>query len=155
MAKPIYFYSKDADYYWLSNFAPYGFELDGVHWPTVEHYFQAAKFVGDDLATYRERIRAAHSARQAKALGRSQAQPLRPDWEEVKEAEMLKALRAKFSNADLRGMLLETGRRPLVEASPSDRYWGAGSDGGGKNRLGALLMQVRAELRDPSPGTVR
>ena len=30
----------------LSNFAVAPFELDGRQWPTVEHYFQAAKFFG-------------------------------------------------------------------------------------------------------------
>lgn len=28
-----------------------------------------------------------------------------------------------------------------------DAYWGCGPDGQGLNRLGAILMQVRAELR--------
>jgi hypothetical protein len=36
---------------------------------------------------------------------------------------------------------------PLVEASPFDAYWGCGRSGKGKNRLGQLLMQVRAKLR--------
>ncbi len=34
----------------------------------------------------------------------------------------------------------------IVEASPHDFFWGAGFDGSGANRLGRLLMRLRAEL---------
>ncbi|HKC73877.1 MAG TPA: NADAR family protein, partial [Chloroflexota bacterium] len=41
----IYFYStREKPYGCFSNFSPHGFELDGVWWPTSEHYFQAQKF---------------------------------------------------------------------------------------------------------------
>ena len=42
----ILFYDDDKPYYQLTNFASYGFDLNGVYWPTSEHYFQAQKFVG-------------------------------------------------------------------------------------------------------------
>jgi ribA/ribD-fused uncharacterized protein len=57
-------------------------------------------------------------------------------------------VRRKFeTHVDLRAMLLDTGDEELVEASPIDFYWGAGGDGSGKNRLGVILMEVRASLR--------
>lgn len=59
---------------------------------------------------------------------------------------MLKALRLKFQRAELKAILLGTGERALVEASPFDHFWGAGQDGSGQNRLGRLLEQVRREL---------
>ena len=43
----ILFYDEDKLYYELSNFAKFGFDLDGVNWPTSEHYFQAQKFEGN------------------------------------------------------------------------------------------------------------
>ena len=61
---------------------------------------------------------------------------------------LLAALRKKFAAAKLRELLLATADRPLVEASPFDYYWGCGRSGTGKNRLGELLMQTRAELYD-------
>lgn len=150
MAKPIYFFSRNEDYAEFSNFAPFGFEEDGVHWPTVEHYFQAQKFSRPEDADYREKIRTAHSPKQAKSLGQSRSHPLRADWEAVKEDVMRHAIRRKFERPELRELLLSTGRRPLVEASPTDRYWGAGKDGTGKNRMGALLVELRASLRNES-----
>ncbi len=147
MTDPIRFYSKTAAYHELSNFASFGLEENGVFWPTVEHYFQAQKFPGAESAAYREKIRTAKTPKEAKALGRTRGIPIRPDWEEVKEDIMLTALRKKFAAGKLRELLLATGDRPLVEASPFDRYWGCGRSGRGRNRLGQLLMQVRAEIK--------
>jgi ribA/ribD-fused uncharacterized protein len=146
MTEPIRFYSKTAAYQALSNFALFGFEEDGVYWPTVEHYFQAQKFPGGQSAAYREKIRTAKTPKEAKALGRTRSIAIRPDWEEVKDSIMLAALRKKFAAGGLRELLLATGDRPLVEASPFDSYWGCGRSGKGKNRLGELLMRVRSEL---------
>ncbi len=53
---PIYFYTKNDPYYEFSNFSPYGIEMEGKWWPTVEHYFYACKFLD---ANYREKIRMA------------------------------------------------------------------------------------------------
>ncbi len=143
MAEPIYFFSKNDPYFEFSNFAPFGIEHDGVYWRTVEHYFQAHKF-SDPVQ--RERIRNAYSPKQAKDLGQSRAIVIRADWDAVKEDVMMTALRIKFSHPKLKEILLGTGRRPQVESSPHDHYWGCGADGGGKNRLGHLLMQLRKEL---------
>lgn len=145
MAEPIYFFTKNDSYYELSNFSPFGFEDEGIYWPTVEHYFQAQKF---EDAAYREKIRKAYSPKQAKSLGQARAFPIRSDWEEVKEQIMLYALRRKFAHPRLKTMMLETGKRFLVENSPFDSYWGCGPHGEGKNRLGHLLMVVREELRN-------
>ena len=152
MSRPIRFFSRDSKFSALSNFAPYGFEVDGVKWPTVEHYFQAQKFTSPSSKEHRERIRTSNSPRQAKALGRSRSHAIRHDWDAVREDAMRTALRAKFTQPVLRALLLSTGDRPLVEDSPYDRYWGTGKDGRGKNRLGVLLMELRDELRKEGPG---
>ncbi len=144
---PLRFYSKGAENRELSNFAPWGFEEAGLYWPSVEHYFQAQKFVGPENAAHREKIRSAKSPKEAKALGRTRAIAIRSDWDTVRDEVMLTALRMKFARKEMRGLLLGTGLRQLVEASPTDYYWGCGRSGKGKNRLGQLLMQVRAELR--------
>lgn len=66
----------------------------------------------------------------------------------------------KFKASDdavaLKEMLLKTGERELVEASPLDRIWGIGYKEGnaaqnrakwGQNLLGIALMNVRGRLR--------
>ena len=42
----ILFYDDYKPYYEFTNFAKISFTLDGHHWPTSEHYFQAQKFEG-------------------------------------------------------------------------------------------------------------
>jgi ribA/ribD-fused uncharacterized protein len=142
----IRFYSThEGPHSCYSNFYPAIFELDGLAWPTVEHYFQAQKF-HDSL--YAERIRLARTPKDAKTLGRSRAVPLRPDWEQVKDDIMRRAVRRKFeTHADLRAVLLGTGDAILIEDAPNDYYWGCGRAGTGKNMLGRILMEVRAALR--------
>lgn len=141
----IEFSSKSASYREFSNFYLAPFTLDGHSWPTVEHYFQAQKFIGDpDL---QERIRLAVTPESAKRLGRTQTLSFRDDWEEFKEDIMLRALTAKFSqNPSLAILLKETGSATLKERAFWDSYWGTGRTGLGKNRMGVLLEKVRESL---------
>jgi ribA/ribD-fused uncharacterized protein len=140
----ILFYREGDLYGFLSNFSRHPIELDGYVWATSEHYFQAQKFFGTGDA---ERVRLAPTAGDAARLGRK-LPGLRPDWEAAKEEIMLRALRAKFGqHRKIRAQLLATGEAELVEHTKNDRYWADGGDGLGKNRLGKLLMQVRAEVR--------
>ena len=135
----IRFYShRRGPWAFLSNFYPSPITIDGRTWPTVEHYFQAMK-----CPERAEEVRLARSPAEAKRLGRGM--PLAGDWNMLRDDIMLAALRAKFADVELLARLLATGDSPLIEAAPRDYYWGEG-DGSGMNRLGALLMQVRAEL---------
>jgi len=88
----IYFYSQTDPFGEFSNFAPFGVEMDGVWWRTVEHYFQAMKF---DDGEYRERIRKASTPKDAKALGRTRDIPIRSDWDVARDAVVLEAVRRK------------------------------------------------------------
>jgi ribA/ribD-fused uncharacterized protein len=142
----ICFYSKSPDYGGLSNFDQRGsFVIDGLTWPTVEHYYQAQKFDDPEL---RRRIRTEKTALATKKLAQSHSGEVRGDWDEVKEAVMRQALRAKFSqNRALRNLLLQTGEADLIHQSTMDAYWGRSADGAGLNRLGEMLMEIRAALR--------
>jgi ribA/ribD-fused uncharacterized protein len=145
MNKPINFYRTGDPYGELSNFAAFPIVVDGVTWPTTEHYFQAAKFADE---SHREAIRLEKSPMIAARMGRDRGKSLRADWGTVKEDVMLKALRAKFSqHNDLATLLVQTGDRVLIEHTANDSYWADGGDGSGRNRLGELLMVVRSELR--------
>jgi N-glycosidase YbiA len=141
----IYFHTARGKYGFLSNFAPYGVEFDGLWYPTAEHYFQAQKFAGTPLA---EQIRSAATPKEANTLGRHSRLPLRADWEAIKDEVMLTVLRRKFAmHKELRKLLLATSGEELIEDDVTNEYWACGANGKGKNRLGQLLMQVRQELR--------
>jgi ribA/ribD-fused uncharacterized protein len=145
MKNVIHFYLKSDEYGGFSNFAAFPIKLQGKIWPTSEHYFQAQKFAG---AEHAEAIRQTRSPMIAARMGRDRKKPLRPDWEAVKDNIMREAVRAKFTqHPELTELLLATGDAVLVEHTTNDSYWGDGGDGGGKNMLGRILMQVRDELR--------
>jgi ribA/ribD-fused uncharacterized protein len=66
---------------------------------------------------------------------------------------MRAAVRTKFrAHPDWRAELLATGDEELIENAPGDYYWGCGADGSGKNMLGRILMELRAELRSEGAG---
>jgi ribA/ribD-fused uncharacterized protein len=145
----IAFYHAKDRYACFSNFSPHAILLDGASWPTVEHFFQAAKFPGHPHA---ERIRRAATPKEAKRLGTTRQVKLRDDWEQVKDDIMRRAVLAKFTqHADLRRILLDTGEQALVENSRTDSYWGSGRRGTGRNMLGVILMEVRDRLREENP----
>ncbi len=141
----INFYSTTGEYGGFSNFSRHSVFLKGKRWPTSEHYFQAQKFAGTE---HEDEVRKCKRPADAASMGRSRKLPLRRDWESVKDQIMLEVVRAKFTqHEDLKAILLATGDAKLVEHTTNDSYWGDGGDGSGKNRLGQILMQVRAELR--------
>ena len=60
---------------------------------------------------------------------------------------MRQVVRAKvMQHSDVRETLLMTGNALIVEHTPRDAYWGDGPDGTGKNMLGEIYMEIRAEL---------
>lgn len=137
----------DGSLYFLSNFCPCRFELDGHVWRSTEHYFQAMKFAKTD-PDYFQVARDASSAAKAAALGRSRKHPIDPKWDENRDEVMLAALRAKFGqNPSLRTKLRDTGSVILHEDAKHDFYWGVGRvTKPGQDKLGKMLMKVRREL---------
>ena len=126
---------------WLSNFFLCQVEFEGMNFSNVEAAFQAAKTL--DMEE-RESFFGL-SGGQAKRLGRRVE--LRSDWEEVKIDIMRQVLKSKFTqNPELREKLIATGDTELIEGNNwNDRFWGV-CRGVGKNHLGKLLMEIRAEL---------
>lgn len=146
MPHVIQFYRTDDPYGEFSNFYACPIEVDEKLWPTTEHYFQAQKFRGTE---HEESIRLEPSPMIAARMGRDRSKPLRPDWENVKDEVMARALYAKFTqHPTLHDQLLATADAHLVEHTKNDSYWGDAGDGTGRNRLGTLLMDLRARLRE-------
>lgn len=141
----IKFYRTNEMYGCFSNFSKHGFEIDGKYWMTSEHYFQAMKFVGLEVF---EKVRLAPTPMDAAKMGRDKKNPLREDWEDVKDDIMRKAVWSKFSqNREIARILIGTGEEVIIEKTSHDYYWGCGTNGTGKNMLGVILMEVRNKLQ--------
>ena len=144
----IYFYKVSDPYGCFSNFSPHGIYLGGQDWQTVEHYYQAHKFLGTTDEPLMVTIRNAPTPEEAAQLGRDLARTCRPDWNSVKTVVMREAVFAKFiTHSELQQTLLATGDETIVEDSPRDYFWGCGLDKTGQNHLGKILMSVREAIR--------
>jgi ribA/ribD-fused uncharacterized protein len=139
--KTIYFSSSRGKYGCFSNFARYPVKIDGLVWPSTEHYCQAQKFKDPGR---REAIRKAKTPAEAARMGRNRRWRIRPDWDRLRWQVMRKAVKAKFDqHPELAKILVETRQDTIVERNPRDAYWGDGGDGRGQNGLGQILMGVR------------
>lgn len=134
------------------------FVIEGVEYPTAEHYMmvQKARLFSDEAI--REKILAARTPREVKELGRQIQNFDQVVWEQQRYNIVVAGNKAKFSQHDaLKQFLLSTGNKIIVEASPLDPVWGIGfaeddpaarcpRQWKGLNLLGFALMQVRADM---------
>lgn len=130
----------------LGTFSRHGFELEGQHWPSVEHYYQAMKFESPEA---QEKIRNTAHPRKARKMGRSRFRKLRRDWRKVKVIYMTRGVYTKCrAHPEIAEALLATGEKNLMESSQYDYFWGCGRDRRGNNQYGKVLMNVRRKLRE-------
>jgi hypothetical protein len=140
----IKFYKVGDPYGEFSNFSKHQLMIWGETWRTSKHFFQAMKFT--DYAD-RKAVKEALTPGEAARLGRERSRSLRSNWEEVKDDTMRLAVAAKLAqHAEVRDLLVSTGDAVLIEHTVNDKYWADGGDGTGKNMLGIILMEARAEL---------
>ncbi|GAA4097403.1 NADAR family protein [Streptomyces hundungensis] len=143
----------------FSQWWPSPFTVEGVRYATAEHWMMASKarLFGDPDAE-RAAIDAANPAL-AKKAGRLVRGFDDEVWRRERYGIVLAGSLHKFGQDEaLRGYLLGTGKRVLVEASPLDRIWGIGLAADapeaadprrwrGLNLLGFALTEARERLR--------
>ena len=146
----------------LSQWYESPFELDGIQYPTAEHYMMAekARLFGDNSIALQ--IASASSPKEVKQLGREVKGFEENTWKANRFNIVVKGNKAKFNqNPELKTFLLNTADQILVEASPVDKIWGVGlaadhqsvgkpSQWKGQNLLGFALMEVRDYLEELS-----
>ena len=135
------------------------FKIDGKTFNTAEQYMMYGKAMLFGDRETAEKILAARSPRQQKALGRKVRGFDESRWKAQRENIVYRGNEAKFTqNKHLLKALMDTGDTELVEASPTDRIWGVGMaednplihDRGhwqGLNLLGKVLTRLRDDLR--------
>ncbi len=133
------------EYRWLSNFWPVDITYEGLEYPSVEHAYQAAKFLDvniREMFTYGSPGRAKRLTRQ-KGL----ASQMRNDWDSVKVQVMTDLISLKFQpGSPLADKLISTGNAHIQEGNTwGDTFWGV-CKGKGSNNLGLILMRLRKHL---------
>jgi ribA/ribD-fused uncharacterized protein len=142
----------------LSQWWPCSFTVDGVGYASAEHWMMAGKARLFDDAEMLAKILAARTPAEAKNLGREVRGFDPAVWDGACFELVARGNVHKFGqDPALRGFLLGTRARVLVEASPRDRIWGIGLGAAneraqdprqwrGRNLLGFALMQARERL---------
>lgn len=135
------------EYFFLSNFYPKGFNMNGKYYATSEHAYQALKAKNE---SDHELIRLQTSARMSKQIG--QEITPRENWNKIKKDVMLDVLREKFKDKYLTELLKETEPHYLKEGNTwHDNFYGdcecdKCQNITGENWLGKLLIKVREGL---------
>ena len=143
---------------WPSQWYPCPFEVEGIQYNCCEQCMMAekARVFADSQALIA--ILESKSPRHQKALGRQVANFNPELWERICRGIVYTGNLAKFSQtAELKQVLVDTGSKTIVEASPTDRIWGIGLTKEdpkslepwlwrGTNWLGVAIMQVRDTL---------
>lgn len=127
----------------LSNFALLDkpLRMGGHDYATLEHYFQAAKTINPEERKF---IRDAPTPAEAKRRGLHVS--MRGDWDSLRLDVMEAGLRKKFAQPSFASALAATGDALILEGNTwGDQFWGV-SKGVGLNKLGRLMMQIRAEM---------
>lgn len=127
------------DYRFLSNFHVGEVIFEGDKYPSSENAYQAAKCT---VLSDRNQFMTC-SPSQSKKLSKTIS--VRENWHSYKYDIMAVIVLDKFyRNIELREQLVNTGKRYLEETNHwGDVYWGV-CNGKGENKLGKILMGVRA-----------
>jgi ribA/ribD-fused uncharacterized protein len=139
----------------LSQWWPSPFQINGLAYPTAEHWMMASKALLFNDHSIHARILTAKSPKEVKALGRLVSGFDETRWATYRYEIVLEGTYNKFNqNKGLASYLLATGKKVIVEASPVDKIWGIGLDQDnpraenpllwqGDNLLGFALMEAR------------
>lgn len=142
----IYFYDKNKPYYQFTNFWVAPFTIRNMTYQSVEHFYQASKFDGNNYI--RQQICNSLTPSDARRLAKANQQFIRNSFWAEQDDIMYQAIYSKFAlYVDLRNLLISTGNCTLFEDSPTDDYWGIGQNRTGQNKLGEILMRVRDSAR--------
>jgi ribA/ribD-fused uncharacterized protein len=143
-----FYRASEKPYGAFSNLYRREIEFEGETFATSEHAYQAGKARKPEVRKWL--MDAPSPALLAMAAHGLYVWDINSDWSKIKFDRMKRVLQAKFTqHEDLKQLLLSTGTARLVESATVDnavnRLWGE-VNGVGKNKLGELLMEVRAEL---------
>ncbi|NOT76792.1 MAG: NADAR family protein [Cyclobacteriaceae bacterium] len=154
--------SDEAGKFVFSQWYDSPFTVEGVLYPTAEHWMMAQKAILFNEPEIFRKILLSDKPGAVKELGRQIRNFNEDKWNQEKFGIVKAGNYHKFSQSKkLKDYLVSTGDRIIVEASPVDTIWGIGlsqdapmienpATWRGLNLLGFALMEVRDELNNLS-----
>lgn len=155
----VFFHLPQEPYGFLSNWYMSPFDLDNIHYSSMEQYIMYQKCIhfGDQVTA--KKVLLTDDPSEQQKLGKLCTGYINGVWAGTRQAIAMRGLLAKFSqNAHLREQLLKTENAYLVECAHSDKIWACGirlneperfdtSKWQGQNILGFALMEVREIIK--------
>jgi|LGOV01.1.fsa_nt_gb ribA/ribD-fused uncharacterized protein len=127
----------------FDNFSAFKVKHNEVEYSTLEHAYQALKFIKTSEEVYNKIVNC-YSSHEAQKIAFANKDKVDPEWEDVKLDIMKKLVMLKAEqNPYVVRKLLQTKDYMIVEDSPKDGFWGIGQDRKGQNNLGKIWMKVR------------
>lgn len=133
----------------LSNLYPAPLTMGGIEYPTLEHYWLAARFLGRDDVVVTAVATAPTVEEAAMAANGAKVDAPRPDWRDVRQGFLLEAVRAKAAQCQAFVEALKATGDKTIVCVDIDPWGGMQAPGGitsGQNHVGKALMAVREEV---------
>lgn len=130
--RPQIYFSKDESdsNAFMSPYYDSPFTVRGVIYKTIQHYYQAQKFLKNDMNEIRECITNAKTPAEAKEISKENEGKIDDSeyWKEWKNERRLdvmrRAIKEKFEqHPDLRQKLFATGNIELIENEDANPFW--------------------------------
>jgi ribA/ribD-fused uncharacterized protein len=161
--KPVFFFAGSTElneFKEFSNLYEAPILVDGIKFPTVEHYYQwsKARLFGDEDS--QQKILKSASPKTAKTIGKKVKEFNEERWNTEKVRIMERGVKAKLmQHPEIRKKLMATGERRIAEANPRSKFWGIGTSYNtskasdpekwpGKNTLGTIYEELRRQLKE-------
>eukprot|EP01117_Protostelium_nocturnum_P000906 TRINITY_DN11245_c0_g1_i1.p1 TRINITY_DN11245_c0_g1~~TRINITY_DN11245_c0_g1_i1.p1 ORF type:complete len:161 (+),score=60.54 TRINITY_DN11245_c0_g1_i1:163-645(+) len=154
----IFFWGAGGECGAFSQWSHHSFQVDGVDFRNAETYMMYHKALLFEDHEIANEMLIAKDPKKVKGLGRKVKNFNEDKWVANRLRIVTEGNMAKFSqNEDAKKILMRTGEKTLVEASPLDSIWGIGYDEAnamgnrefwGLNLLGQALMDVRRALKE-------
>jgi ribA/ribD-fused uncharacterized protein len=160
---PVFFFAGNPElneFKEFSNLHDAPILVDGIKFPTVEHYYQwsKARLFADEES--QQKILKSASPKTAKTIGKKVKDFNEERWNAEKVAIMERGVKAKLmQHPEIRKKLMATGERRIAEANPRSKFWGIGTSYNtskadnpekwpGKNTLGKIYEELRRQLKE-------
>lgn len=157
----VFFHLPQEPYGFLSNWYMSPFDLDNIHYSSMEQYIMYQKCIlfGDQNTA--PKVLLTDDPSEQQKLGKLCSGYINSIWAGARQAIAMRGLLAKFSQSyDMREQLFNTNDAYLVECAHSDKIWACGirlneserfdaTKWTGQNILGFALMEVRRMLNNP------
>jgi ribA/ribD-fused uncharacterized protein len=131
------------DFEFMSLTFPHKMKRRGVEFPSAGNAFHAEKCPDPKDFEKFSKIDP------FKANEASVGVPVYKNWVDMRDGIMVDLMKQKFSDPELKKLLLSTGDKKLINANHwGDTYWGVNERGEGQNQLGLILEEVRKGLQE-------